>query len=417
MVRGITDYKLYHVFLFFPTCDKFKVMRNIDLKTKEALTRWVDKIYPSKEVFLKALKSKKLRIYIGIDPTAPHLHLGHSTNFLLLRRFQDLGHKIIILIGDFTARIGDPTGKDSTRKPLTKEQVLANCKTYQQQVAKILDFKSKKNPIELKFNSEWLDKLTMQEIIRLAATFTQGYMIKRKMFQERLKQNKEIYLHEFLYPLFQGYDSVAMNVDVEVGGTDQTFNMLVGRDLMKIYKNKEKFVITTPLLVNPKTGRKLMSKTESFIGLDLPPNEMYGRIMALPDEVIKDCFKLCTKALLERIKGLPSREAKAKLARETVEIYHGRKAAAEAEREFNQVFREKKLPSKMPTTSIKEKNLNLLDLLTKIKLAPSRSEAKRLAEQGGVRIGGEVQRDWQKNIKIKKGMIIQVGKRKFLKID
>lgn len=382
----------------------------------EFLNRWVDNIYPSREAFTRVLKSKKLRIYIGLDPTAPHLHLGHSTNFLLLRKFQELGHKVIILVGDFTARIGDPTGKDSTRKPLTKEQVMANCKTYQKQVAKILDFKSKKNPVELKFNSEWLDKLTMQEIIKLAATFTQGYMIKRNMFQERLKQNKEIYLHEFLYPLFQGYDSVAMDVDVEVGGTDQTFNMLVGRDLMKIYKNKEKFVITTPLLVNPKTGRKLMSKTESFIALDLPQNEMYGQVMALPDEVIMDCFKLCTEIETETVKGLSPRQAKARLAGEIVKIYHGEKAAREAEKEFNRVFKEKGLPSEIPAVSIKGQTIDILNLLVKTKMAPSRTEARRLIIQGGVKIDGEVQKDWQKILKIKKGEIIQVGKRKFAKI-
>lgn len=403
------------------------MQKKFDQEINEALERWVDKIYPSKKTFREVLKSKKkLVIYIGIDPTAPHLHLGHSINFLLLKKFQNLGHKIIFLIGDFTARIGDPTGRDLTRKPLTKEQIKKNCKTYQQQASKILDFKSKKNSVELKFNSQWLDKLKMEELIKLTANFTYGYMIKRSMFQKRLKEKKEIYLHEFLYPLFQGYDSVIMNVDAEVGGTDQTFNMLVGRDLMKIYKNKEKFVITTPLLINPKTKRKLMSKSEgNFIALNDPPDQMYGKTMALPDKVIFECFKLCTEIPLEEIKEMKEnlklkkinfRDLKAKLAQEIVKIYHRKKAAEKAKEEFNRIFKEKKLPREVPEVKIREKNLNILDLLVKTKLVSSKSEAKRLIFQKGVKINKVLQEDWQKIIEIKKGMIIQVGKRKFTKV-
>lgn len=391
------------------------------------LSRWVDKIYPSKEDFKKALKSrKKLVIYHGVDPTAPHLHLGHSTNYLLLRKLQDLGHKIILLIGDFTAQIGDPTGRLTARKALTKKEVMKNCKTYQKQIGKILDFKSKKNPAKVKFNSQWLGKLKLEDIMKLAVNFTQAQIIKRNMFQERLKKKEEIYLHEFLYPLFQGYDSVALNVDVEVGGTDQTFNMLIGRDLIKIYKKKEKFVITTPLLINPKTGQKLMSKSEgSLIALDDSPNQIYGKVMALPDEVILICFELCTEIFLKEIqeikKGLSSkklnpRDAKAKLAREIVTIYHGRIAASDAEKEFNWVFREKKQPTKIPQVKIKAKQLPILDLLAKTKLAPSKAEAKRLVEQKGVKIDGKVVKDWKKEISVKSGMILQVGKRRFIKL-
>jgi tyrosyl-tRNA synthetase len=410
-------------------------MKNKNLKIKEILTRWVDKIYPSKEAFLKALKSKKMVIYHGIDPTASHLHLGHSTNFFLLREFQKLGHKIIILIGDFTAQIGDPTGKDVARKPLSKEEVKKNCKTYKKQIAKILDFKSKENPVKIKFNSQWLNKLKMEELIKLAAKFTQAFMIKRSMFQKRLKEKKEIYLHEFLYPLFQGYDSLALNVDGEVGGTDQTFNMLVGRDLMKIYKKKEKFVITTPLLINPKTGKKLMSKSEgNFIALDDPPNQMYGKIMALSDQVIISCFKLCTKVPLVEIKKMEKnlklkkvnpRDLKTKLAKEIVAIYYGEKSAQKAKKEFERIFREKKLPSKIPSFKFQAPSFKLLDLLVKTKLASSKSEAKRLILQGGVKIiqktekeqKTEILKDWQKEIKIKPETIIQVGKRKFAKIN
>lgn len=399
--------------------------KNNDQKIEEALDRWTDKIYPSIKEFKKALKSKKLTIYIGVDPTAPHLHLGHSTNFFLLKKFQELGHKIILLVGDFTAQIGDPTGKSTARKSLTRKQVLENCRTYREQAGKILSFKPKKNPAELKFNSQWLGKLTPEEIVRLAANFTHGQMIKRNMFQQRLKRKEEIYLHEFLYPLFQAYDSVALNVDAEVGGTDQTFNMLRGRDLMKDYRNKEKFVISTPLLINPKTGRKLMSKTESFIALDCSPSDMYGKIMALPDEVISECFKLCTEAPLKEVREIESnlkekkinpRDVKEILAGEIVNIYHGEKATIGAEKEFNRIFKEKKLPTKIPEIKISESSLLILDLLIKTKLASSKSEAKRLIIQGGVKIDEETQNDWKKNVKIKKGQVVQVGKRKFIKI-
>jgi len=387
-------------------------------KIEEVLNRWTDKIYPSKEKFLEALKNRKLVIYHGVDPTAPDLHLGHSTNYLLLRKLQELGHKIILLIGDFTAQIGDPTGKLSARKALTKKQVLKNCKTYQAQVGKILDFKSKKNPAQIKFNSEWLEKLNLEDIVKLTANFTHGKIIKRNIFQERLKKGQEIYLHEFLYPLLQGYDSVVLDVDAEVGGTDQTFNMLVGRKLLRSFKKKEKFVITTPLLENPKTGKKLMSKSEGdYIALNDLPDEMYGKVMALPDEVLIPCFKLCTEVPLLEIKKITNpRDLKARLAREIVSIYHSKKAAQSAEKEFEKIFREKKLPTKIPGIKIREKKLAILDLLVKTKLASSKSEAKRLILQKGVKINGKVQRDWKKSIEIKKGMIIQVGKRKFIKL-
>lgn len=381
------------------------------------INRWVEKVYPSKEAFINALQSKKkLIFYHGIDPTAPYLHLGHSTNFFFLNELHKLGHKIILLIGDFTAQIGDPTGKDVARQPLTDKQIKENYKNYKKQASKILDFSDKNNSVEIKFNGQWLNKLTPKEIIKLSACFTHGQMIKRSMFQKRLNENKEIYLHEFLYPLFQGYDSVALNVDGEVGGNDQLFNMLVGRDLLKIYKNKEKFVIITPLLINPKTGRKLMSKTESFIALDAPAKEMYGAVMAMPDEVISDCFGLCTRSSLKEIENMKPRDAKARLAREIVKIYHGERSAIAAEDEFNNVFKNKGLPSQIPQVQIKENKLNILDLLIIAKLAPSKAEAKRFIEQGGVKIEEVTQNDWKKEVEIKKNMVIRVGKRRFVKI-
>jgi len=390
-------------------------------KIKEILfSRYIEKVYPSKEKLKNLLKSgKRLAIYIGIDPTAPHLHLGHSTNFLLLKKFQELGHKVILLIGDFTARIGDPTGKLSARKPLSEQEILRNCRGYKTQTGKILDFVSKENPAELKFNSQWLSQLRLDEIIKLMAETTVGQILKREMFQRRIKEEKEIYLNEFLYPLLQGYDSVAMRIDIEMGGNDQTFNMMVGRDLVKDYLDKEKIVISTKLLINPKTQRKLMSKSEgNFIALDDSPDQMYGKIMALPDEVVLPIFNLCTEIEDEKIKEimkLNPREAKTKLAKEIVSIYYGRGKAERAEREFNRVFREKKLPTIIPQVQIKEKSLNILELLVKIKLISSKSEAKRLILQKAVKINGVLKENWQEIIEIKKGIVIQVGKRRFVK--
>ncbi len=397
-------------------------------KIKEIVnSRYIENIFPSKAAFEKLLKSnRKLLFYIGVDPTAPKLHLGHSTNFLFLKKVQELGHKVILLVGDFTARIGDPTGKDETRKPLSEKEVLDNCKTYKEQAAKILDFTSRKNPAQIVYNSKWLSQMKPEDFIKLLSQATVKQMIRRDMFQRRIKEGREIYLHEFLYPLLQGYDSVAMNVDVEVGGNDQTFNMLVGRDLLKKYKNKEKIVIATKLLINPKTNKKLMSKSEgNFIAIDEKAEEMYGKIMSLPDEVIIPCFELCTdlsSSEINKIKKelksgkLNPRDAKAKLAKEIVNMYHSKKEAEKAEKEFNFVFKEKKLPRNIPTFVIVHKEYPPLDLLFDLKLVNSKNEAKRVITQGGFKINGKVEKDWESSVKIKHNMIIQAGKRKFAKI-
>lgn len=402
---------------------------NIDLdKIKEVLDdSKIERIYPSKSALEKVLKSeKRLTIYHGIDPTGPQLHLGHSTNYFILRNFQNLGHRVILLIGDFTAMIGDPSDKTATRKSLTREQVLKNAKGYKKQLGKILDFNFKKNPIEIKFNSSWLDKLTFKDLTKLSANFTVFQLLKRDMFQQRIKKGKTIGLHEFLYPIMQGYDSVAMNVDMEIGGNDQMFNMLIGRELMEKVKNKEKFVITTKLLIAPGTDKKIMNKSEGrYIALEDSAKEMYGKTMALPDEVILTCLELCTEASQKEIqeikKGLSSkkinpRDAKALLAREIVTIYHSKSAALEAEREFNRVFKEKKTPSQVESYKLGVKNLNILDLLIKTKLAPSKSEAKRLISQGAVKLDNRVIKDWQKKITPLSGAILRVGKKKFIKL-
>jgi len=398
-------------------------------KIEEVLSRYVDKIYPSKEAFLEVLNSgRKLTIYHGVDPTGPQLHLGHSTNFLLMRFFQDLGHQLIFLIGDFTARIGDPSDKNATRKPLTENQIRENLKTYQKQIEKIISFQ-KPNPAEIRFNSEWFDKMSLKDFFALTFNFTAQQMIERDLFQKRIKEGKALSLNEFFYPLFQSYDSVALNVDVEIGGTDQTFNMLMGRTLIEKLLKKEKFVITTPLLINPKTGQKMMSKIlGDYVALNFSPKEMFGAVMALPDENIIPCFEMCTSISLQLIKslekGLNQMDLKNRLASEIVKTYHGEKAAKNAGKEFEQVFQKKEMPKKISiytiqsteSSSAKGKKIDIVDLLVKANLTKSRSEAKRLINQGGVDINGIPIMFSTLPLYIKDGTIIRVGKRKFIKI-
>jgi tyrosyl-tRNA synthetase len=382
-------------------------------RIKEALEKGVERIYPNKEALEKVLISgKRIRLYCGYDPTAPSLHLGHAITLRKLAQFQALGHEVIMLIGDFTAMIGDPTDKTAARKRLTKEQVHNNLKNYKKQASKILKF-SGKNSAKVMFNSKWNSKLTPNKLIDLAFSFSVQQMLVRDMFRERLAKDKQILLPEFLYPLFQAYDSVALDVDLEIGGSDQTFNMLRGRDLMKALKNKEKFVLATKLLVDP-TGKK-MGKTEgNMINLDDKPSDMYGKIMSWPDSLIIPGFELCTDLSIDKIKN--PRDAKAQLAREIVTIYHGRVAALDAGQEFNRIFKEHRTPEKVKSCKLKDKSLDILTLLVKTKLAPSKSEAKRLIEHKGVKIDEEIVDDWKKEIIIEKGMILQVGKRKFIKL-
>lgn len=397
-------------------------INNDPKKIKEVLTRGVEVIYPSrKELEGVLISGKKLRIYNGIDPTGK-LHLGHLAVLKKLRQFQDLGHEIIVLIGDFTATIGDPTGKYTTRRILKPKQVLSYAKNYKKQIRKILDFN--KSNVRFLHNEKWTNKLKPIDLLALASKFTVARLLERDMFQKRIKAGKDIHLHEFLYPIFQAYDSVTMDVDLEVGGRDQTFNMLAGRILMKKMRNKEKFVLATKLLVDP-TGKKMGKTEKNMVSLDEKPEKMYGKVMSWTDSLIVPAFELCTDLPTNEIMkietkmrkgGLNPRDAKAKLAREIVAFCHNEKAAGKAEDEFNKIFKERKMPTKVPGIKIKEKTLPLLDFLVKIKLAPSKSEAKRLIIQGGVKIDGETQKDWQKTIEIKKGQTVQVGKRRFSKI-
>lgn len=379
-------------------------------KIEKVLTGGVEKIYPSREALERVLMSgKKIRIYNGIDPTGK-LHIGHLAIFRKLRQFQDLGHEVIVLIGDFTATIGDPTDKLAARKPLTKKQVLENAKNYKKQIGKILDLR--KANVRFLRNERWTNKLKPSDLLEIFSRFTVARLLERDMFQKRIQEGKDILLHEFVYPVFQAYDSVIMDVDLEVGGNDQTFNMLRGRDLMRKMKNKEKFVMALKLLTDS-TGKK-MGKTEgNFIALEDNPEEMFGKIMSWSDRMVPLGFELLTDLPFP---GTSPMEAKVKLAKEIITICHNQKSADSAEKEFSKIFKEGGLPSEIPEIAINEKTLDILDLLVKTKLALSKSEAKRLIEQGGVKIDGQIQRDWQKTVGIKKGQVLQVGKRKFAKI-
>src|SRR3989344_5220534 len=299
-------------------------------------------LLPTKEAFReKLLSGDRLRLYIGADPTSTALHLSHAKNYMLLEDFRRLGHEVIVLCGDFTAQIGDPSERASSRKQLTPEEVLANMETWKQQIEPILNFSDSENPAQFKHNSEWLEKLSFADVLRLASNFTVQQMLERDMFERRIKAGETVYLHEFLYPLMQGYDSVAMEVDAEMGGTDQTFNMLAGRTLLKRLKQKDKFVLVVHLLENPTTG-ELMSKSRGTgVFLNTTATEMYGQIMAQPDEMVRPLFVNCTRLSFEEIDAIVAghpKEAKMRLAKEIVTIFHGADAAAKAEENFGKAF-------------------------------------------------------------------------------
>ncbi len=389
-------------------------------KIKELLIRGVETVI-KKESLLKKLKSgKKLKIKHGIDPTGPNIHIGRAISFWKLKKFQDLGHQIVLIIGDFTAQIGDASDKTSVRQPLTEKEIKSNLKTYLKQIGKILDLKK----TEIHYNSKWLKNLKAKELTKIAMDFTVYQMINRRNFKQRFEAKKPIGLHETLYPLYQGYDSVVIKADVEIGGFDQLFNFIVGRKIQELYKQKPQDVVTFKLLYGL-DGRKMSTSWGNVINIADSPKEQYGKVMSMRDKLIINYFELATKVSLSEIKKIEKelesgkvnpRDAKIRLAREIVGIYYDKKKALQAEKEFERIFKEKKLPSKVQKVLIKEKNLATLDLLVKTKLTSSKSEAKRLVMQKGVKIDGRVQEDWQKLIKIKKGMIIQVGKRKFAKI-
>jgi tyrosyl-tRNA synthetase len=389
----------------------------------EVLTRGVENVFPSREELKKVLMSgKRIKLYCGFDPTSKSLHVGHAILINKLGQFQKLGHEVIFLIGDFTGMIGDPTDKLATRKRLTREEVLENSKNYKKQASALLEFDGE-NPAKILHNSEWSDNLNFKDLIELASNFTVQQMSQRDMFQERIKAEKPIYLHEFLYPLAQGYDSLVMDVDLEIGGNDQMFNMLCGRDLMKAIKGKEKFVMTMRLMED-ESGKK-MGKTEgNGVNLDETPDQMFGQIMAWPDKFIIPGFDLCTNLpknivaeIKEKMKDSSNnpRDLKLQLAYEITKINHGEDAAKKAQENFVNTFSKKQTPKYVEAYEAHE---NVLDFMVSAGLAKSRSDARRKIEQGGVTIGDEkvVVGELILNKESHDGKIMKVGKKDFVRI-
>ncbi len=395
-------------------------------KTDEVLTRGVEKIYPSKEAFEKVLRSgKKIKLYQGFDPSMANLHLGHLVGILKLKQFQDLGHEVIFLVGDFTGMIGDPSDKTSVRKLLTRKQVLKNSENWKKQANKILNF-SGKNPAKLMFNSQWGDKVTFKDLIEITSHFTVQQMLERDFFQRRIQAQKPIYLHEFLYPVAQAIDCVEMDVDLEIGGSDQTFNILAGRTLMKALKGKEKFVLTTKLLVDAK-GEKAGKTAGNALFLNALAVDMYGGIMSFPDEVIVMGFELLTQIPLQSIKVMKKElkdgktkpmNLKKQLAFEIVKMLHGEKNAKNAEKEFETVFQKGELPSEIPSSpkAVKPGNYPASKLSYISGVTIGTAEAKRLINQGAVEYEGEIIRDPQRRLTVKGNEILKVGKRKIFRI-
>lgn len=390
-------------------------------KIDELLTRGVEQIIPTREELGKVLRSgKKLRVYQGFDPTSPDLHIGHLVGLRKLRQWQDLGHEVIFLIGNFTALVGDPTGKDKTRPMIPEEQVKKNAQTYKKQVSKVLRFEGE-NAVQIKYNGDWLAKLSAVEIARLASYLTVPQMMERDMFQKRFAAGADVALSEFFYPFMQGYDSVEMDVDVEVGGNDQLFNMMIGRDLMHRIKQKNKFVMTTPLIVDS-TGKKIGKSEGNAISLIKPPGEMFGMIMQLDDSVIAKCFECITTVPMEKVAKVGERLKsgenpmilKKELALQIVSELHNQGAAQKAQEEFEKTFQKEDLATAdIPPSPSPEAPTDSESLVATYG-SVSLSEAKRLLDQKAVELNGKILgRD--KNIEIKPSDILKIGKKKFVK--
>ncbi len=399
-------------------------------KQLEIIKRGVVEIIPETELVAKLKKSiaekKPLKIKLGLDPTAPDIHLGHTVVLQKLRQFQELGHQVTIILGDFTARIGDPTGKSETRKQLTEEQVLANAQTYKTQIFKILD------PAKTKmvFNSEWLSKLNFAEVIEIASKYTVARMLERDDFAKRYHGNLPISIHEFFYPLMQGYDSVALESDIELGGTDQKFNLLMGRTLQKEWGQDTQIAITMPILEGLDGVNKMSKSLGNYIGITDLPREMYGKTMSIADTLMVRYFELITPVPMEEVKAIEEgltegqlhpRDVKMRLARELVTAYHGEDAALVAEAEFKNIFQKGELPDEIPEVTIQaadleQGQLDLPKLLQLAKLVSGTSEARRLITQGAVKINEEKVNEASTKVTVVDGMIIRAGKRKFAKI-
>lgn len=369
---------------------------------------------------------RPLKVKLGLDPSAPDIHVGHTVVLQKLRQFQELGHHIQLLIGDFTGRIGDPTGKSETRKQLSEEQIKANAQSYVEQFGKVLDT----SKVEVCFNATWLAPLTFADVVQLAAKTTVARMMERDDFEKRFKNEQPISIHEFFYPLMQGYDSVALECDVELGGTDQKFNLLMGRHLQKEYGQEQQVIIMMPLLEGLDGVQKMSKSLGNYIGVNEPPNEIYGKSMSIPDELMLRYYELATdlsdEELAQLRKGLEDgtlhpRDAKMKLAKTFVRMFHGEAAADEAENYFKTVFQQRALPSDLPEIELSKAayengEANIVNLIFDLKLADSKGEARRSVQQGAVKVNEEKVTDIHASVALADDMVVQVGKRKFAKI-
>ncbi len=381
-------------------------------------------IITEEELLEKLKEERPLVIKAGFDPTAPDLHLGHTVLLQKMRTFQQLGHTVYFIIGDFTAMIGDPSGRDKTRPPLTKEEVLKNAETYKEQVFKVLD--PKKTIVV--FNSEWLGDMSAEDLIRLTSRYTVARMLEREDFKNRFKENKPISIHEFIYPLLQAYDSVAIKADVELGGSDQRFNLLIGRDIQKEYGiEKPQVAVLLPLLVGTDGVRKMSKSYGNYIGITEPPEDMFGKIMSIPDELMWEYWELLTDLTIEEIEKMKNdveegklhpMDVKKELGLYIVERFHSKEEAIKALEEFERVHSKKELPTDIPEVEIlsETKEIPLFELVYRAGFAPSKKEAKRLIKQGAVKIDGEKFTDPYFNVDLSKEFILQVGKRKFARI-
>jgi len=393
--------------------------------------KWIKRgtvtVLPEEDLAKKIERSlgegKPLRVKLGCDPSRPDLHLGHTVVLRKLRQFQDLGHEAILVIGDFTGMIGDPSGRSKTRPSLTLEETRINGQSYFEQASKVLD----PTRARIVYNSEWLGKMTFEDVIRLASKYTVARMLERDDFHTRYAQGEPISIHELLYPLAQAMDSVALQADVELGGTDQTFNLLVGRDIQREYGQEPQVIVTTPILPGLDGVEKMSKSLNNYVGITEPPNEMYGKLLSIPDKLIYDYFELLTNVSNEELARIQAdlqnpkvnpRDLKRRLAREIVSMYHSPGAAKQAEEEFDRIFVDKELPSEVPayTPEVSSDRIWIVKLLVASGLAPSNSEARRLIAQGAVSLNGERIQDENLEVPLQEDVILKVGKRKFLKV-
>ncbi len=390
-------------------------------KIEELLTRGVENIFPNKDFLKKKLSEGiQMTFYYGIDPTGPTIHVGHLISIRKLAQLQKLGHKIIFLIGDFTAMIGDPTDKVATRKKLSRKEVLLNCKNYQKQIAHIISF-SGSNKALVKYNSEWLSKMSFQDVVELASHFTVQQILERDMFEKRIEEGKPVYMHEFLYPLMQGYDSVAMGVDGELGGNDQTFNMLAGRDLMKTLQGKEKFVLVSKLLVDP-TGKKMGKSEGNMVALDQTPEDMFGKVMSWSDGMIVPAYEIVTDIPMSEIEtikknieaGANPRDAKVGLAQEIVAMCFDVDAAEKAKNNFEKTFSKGEIPENIQQVVVAHGEV-LGDVLVTNKIIDSKTEFKRLVDEGAIMNMETSKKVTEWSALVEKGTY-KIGKKRFVRV-